>query len=501
MEELDCLEAAAAQRFGRNPDLGRLAQIHPTDPILDRKRKRPHKESLLQQHELRYFGTQYEKTRARVLENVNEALILQIKAQTDPGLKFEAVFLAVKDVEARFKAQPNQSAQSLISGLSMYLSAPPEDTRQGSVRKFKRKHFLSRETAHLATQLGEAFNELEVYGKFLDLTVFYDMYKTLFPDQITYGKYLTVFSEFVHKLTSADYVRYLESLLLYLIRMHECCYPLKPLPVWEEKRESEVEDGKPNSKGEVFCRACDKLFAKETVYKAHLSGKKHKKNAEKNGEVTEKDAENTEKNGGENEKDLKGLGVHDLESRIQQMARELESLVQATVADYERRSTLSDREKMLEHLAVDGEESEYTAEETASEAEEEEDDDDFYSKDLPIGTDGAPIPLWLYKLQGLHRSYNCEICGNIKYKGRQQFTKHFGLAKHVYGLMCLGIGEEETSLFDGIHTIAEAQELWAKIKKTKRNEEEELENVEIEDDDGNVMSHKDFVELKKQGLI
>lgn len=481
LEELDCLEAAVAQRFRRNPELGRLAQIQTTDPILDGKRKRPHKESLLQQHELRFFGAQYEKSRARALENLNSALLLQIEAQKDPNLKFDAVFQAVKDVEAKYKSQPTQSAIPPLDEFSMYLSAPAEDTKQGPVKKYKRKHFLSRGTEHLAAQLAESFSEQEVYGKVLDLTVFYDMYKSLFPLQITYGKYLATFSDFLEKLTSADYARYLEALLLYLLRMYGYCYPLQPLPVWEEKAE---EDGKPNDQGEVFCKACDKLFAKESVYTAHLTGKKHKKNSEKEGGV------NT----------LKPT-THDLELRIKQMARSMESLVQATIADYERRSTLSDREKMLENLSIEGEESEFTAEETASDGDEEDDDDEFFSKDLPIGTDGTPIPLWLYKLQGLHRSYNCEICGNVSYKGRQQFTKHFGLAKHIHGLMCLGIGEEETSFFDSIHTIAEAQALWAKIKKNKRSEEEELENVEIEDDDGNVMSHKDYVELKKQGLI
>lgn len=480
LEELDCLEAATAQRFRRNPELGKLAQV-PTDPVLENKRKRPHKESLLQQHELRYFGTQYEKTRSRALENLNPTLLDQIEAQRDPKLTFDAVFRAVTDVESKYRAQPSMSATPLLLELSMYLSAPTEDTKPGPPKKVKRKHFLSRGTTHLAAHLEEVFSEQEVYGKVLDLTVFYDMFKTLFPRQLTYAEYLTTFNQFTDKLTSAEYARYLEALLLYLIRMHENCYPLQPLLQWEEKAEP---DGKPNEHGEVFCKPCEKLFARETVYTAHLTGKKHKKNVKDGGAKATK------------------TGAHDLEHRIQQITGTMYKLVKATIADYERRSSLSDREKMLESLAMDGEESEFTAEETSSEVEDKDDDDDeFYSKDLPIGTDGTPIPLWLYKLQGLHRTYNCEICGNVKYKGRQQFTKHFGQVKHIHGLTCLGIGENETYLFDSIHTIAEAQALWSKIKRAKRNEEEELDNVEIEDDDGNVMSHKDYVELKKQGLI
>lgn len=37
-----------------------------------------------------------------------------------------------------------------------------------------------------------------------------------------------------------------------------------------------VEDAKEDS-NPLWCNACQHLFAKETVFKAHLSGKKHKK--------------------------------------------------------------------------------------------------------------------------------------------------------------------------------------------------------------------------------
>lgn len=477
LEELDCLEAAAAQRFRRNPDLGKLAGV-PTDAVLELNRKRPHRESLLQQHELRFFGERYEKGRARALENL-KPLLGSIKDQKDPKLTFNAVLRAVSDLETKYRAKPTLSASPLFLEYAMYLSAPEQDIVAGPPKKVKRKHFLSLGTVHLALRLAEAFNESEVYGKVLDLSVFYEMYKTVFPLQITYGEYLTTFSHFPDKLTSAEYARYLEALVQYLTRMHEQCYPLKQLP----EKEMAEEDGTPNSQGEVFCKACDKVFAKQTVYAAHLTGKKHLKNVKAGGAKTAKPA------------------IQELENRVKQLVDAMSELVQATVADHERRSTLSDREKMLESLALDGEQSEYTAEDSNSEADEEEDNDMLYHKDLPIGTDGTPIPLWLYKLQGLHRTYNCEICGNLKYKGRQQFTKHFGQAKHVRGLTCLGVGEDETHLFDSIHRISEAKELWAKIQRNKRKEEEELDNVEIEDEEGNVMSHKDYVELKKQGLI
>lgn len=56
-----------------------------------------------------------------------------------------------------------------------------------------------------------------------------------------------------------------------------------------------------------------------------------------------------------------------------------------------------------------------------------------------MGPDGNPLPVWLYKLRGLHKHYGCEICGNATYQGRREFDRHFTEALHVKGLACLGI--------------------------------------------------------------
>lgn len=57
-------------------------------------------------------------------------------------------------------------------------------------------------------------------------------------------------------------------------------------------------------------------------------------------------------------------------------------------------------------------------------------------------------------------------------------------------------------LFKSIIHIEEAIELWNRIKREKRIKAGEAENaIEVEDDQGNVMSEKDYLDLKKQGLL
>ncbi|KAI7696284.1 hypothetical protein KC322_g9836, partial [Hortaea werneckii] len=138
---------------------------------------------------------------------------------------------------------------------------------------------------------------------------------------------------------------------------------------------------------------------------------------------------------------------------------------------------------------------------------DDEDDSDDDSKiynplKLPLAWDGKPIPFWLYKLHGLGVEFPCEICGNYVYMGRRAFEKHFSEARHIYGLKCLGI--TNTTLFREITGIEEAERLWEKIKRDRREVEERKggEGVEeMEDGEGNVMPRKVYEDLKKAGLL
>ena len=57
-------------------------------------------------------------------------------------------------------------------------------------------------------------------------------------------------------------------------------------------------------------------------------------------------------------------------------------------------------------------------------------------------------------------------------------------------------------MFKNITKIDEATELWKVLRKETKLKTTELENsVEVEDKEGNVMSEKDYMDLKKQGLL
>ena len=85
-----------------------------------------------------------------------------------------------------------------------------------------------------------------------------------------------------------------------------------------------------------------------------------------------------------------------------------------------------------------------------------------------------PIPYWLYKLHGLNLYYDCEICGNQKYRGPKAFQRHFAEWRHAHGMRCLGI--PNTAHFANITKIEDAKQLWEKLKMTRDQERFKTEN-------------------------
>ena len=124
----------------------------------------------------------------------------------------------------------------------------------------------------------------------------------------------------------------------------------------------------------------------------------------------------------------------------------------------------------------------------------------FNPKNIPIGWDGKPIPYWLYKIHGLGIEYKCEICGGASYWGRRAFEHHFQEWRHTYGMKCLRL--PNTLQFKEITTIEDALQLHQKILENEKKNEfrPELEE-EFEDDEGNVVNKKMYLDLQKQGVI
>ena len=131
---------------------------------------------------------------------------------------------------------------------------------------------------------------------------------------------------------------------------------------------------------------------------------------------------------------------------------------------------------------------------------EDEDAPIYNPKGVPLGWDGKPIPYWLFKLHGLNHFYTCEICGNVSYRGRHNFEKHFAEAKHSYGMRCLDI--PNTKHFHGVTKIADAQNLWAKLQSTVNKDRfDGAKEEEYEDSNGNVLTRSTYEDLARQGLL
>jgi splicing factor 3A subunit 3 len=97
------------------------------------------------------------------------------------------------------------------------------------------------------------------------------------------------------------------------------------------------------------------------------------------------------------------------------------------------------------------------------------------------------------------------------YTGRKNFEKHFGEPTHIHGLKCLGIPsgplfKEVTSIEEAIqctsHLCVLTNLVWEKTKQDRRKQQvEEESKIEMEDDQGNVMSAKTYNDLRAQGII
>jgi splicing factor 3A subunit 3 len=165
-----------------------------------------------------------------------------------------------------------------------------------------------------------------------------------------------------------------------------------------------------------------KFFTKQTVFDAHLTGKKHLK-AEKElvgkdltHEEIEKVQEELNEKEAEKEKELGSL-----EFLVSSLIKELDDVWANTKANVEIKQS-----RTYEEREEDIEEEEFMELEEEKEEKQEDEEVKLYNPlKLPIGWDGKPIPYWLYKLHGLGVEYPCEICGNYVYMGRKAFEKHF----------------------------------------------------------------------------
>ena len=502
IQEIGIIEDSLSRRLLRNPYI-LPSNLQPRPNILVSKVTKPNSTkriSILQQYELGYFKDRYNqiiKGLNHCLTDEKESFSRTLELITEPGDGFEKFDEMINGISLNDNiVEDPRKLYSSFSSLNKELN--PQDVtlkinkKTGKEQEFvKRKHFLSSIASHL--------KNIEI-NDILDLHHFHDLYVSNFGP-ILYIEYLYKFLSFPYTNVNGFYSKYLTELSRFLEATLLKLQPLLDynalLQNWKKEYDNANEERKSNGNDgdKLFCKACNKLFSKETVYQSHLSGKKHKKNAS------------------QQNPDNFVSSLPWLEYFIEKLCQVLAPELEYTRAQVEKLSNLSERELQLDRQVQHNIENEFVAinnefdddDLSQNEHGDDDDNDDYLDdsfKNLPLGPDGTPIPFWLYKLQELHKQYNCEICGNISYKGKSVFMKHFSGSKHQYGLKCLGVDEKNMKMFKNITKIDEATELWKVLRKETKLKVTELENsVEVEDKEGNVMLEKDYIDLKKQGLL
>lgn len=177
----------------------------------------------------------------------------------------------------------------------------------------------------------------------------------------------------------------------------------------------------------IFFNAGNKNFAKQTVFDAHLKGGKHQKAAARlaSNPTTSNPNPNSEssKTTSTDEKTKKLNRIKNLaslENLISITSQELLPVRNETRSNVERKSALTEKERIAEAEAVEENRNGLNGDALTQEQLEGNDDDEkiYNPLKLPLGWDGKPIPYWLYKLHGLGVEFKCEICSDYVYQGR-----------------------------------------------------------------------------------
>lgn len=461
LEELEAIEVAVAARLVRNPGVlgGSSAG-----------RKRPHVEVLTQQHELALMLKQYAKQSAfaerLTTGDYRQLLQDEVAAVGSPdGTGFDRM---LREINSHFDAHPEAQAEDVAHQYSMGSAGRTLPVTEG--RKRAKKSVLS--AFALAVDVETMFTEEEAYGRYVDMHRFHQQYVGI-AGEMSYGEYLAVVGEPPAEVESHPaFALYAAEVASYLQDFHFRTSPVEHGQAVERLREQWKASAPPDSS--VWCGVCCRLFAKPSVYDGHLVGKKHRKAVA----------------GGAGETPAPEKTPSSVFT-IQYFCPLLLPVLSRTRHNAARRQALTPRERALELQALEG---------PYSSSLESEGDVALAEESLPLGSDGKPIPFWLYKLQGLSKRYACEICSNAEYRGRKQFAAHFGEPQHAYGLRCLGI--EPGPAFRGITSVREASDLWAALRRQLRSRELEQEAaVEVEDEEGNVMEQRVYEDLKRQGLV
>ena len=464
-----------------------------------------HRENINSQHRAYYLYERLQHCSSELLKNYNDKDGVKKREVDQLGgpNEFQEFYNRLRKIKDHHKKYTNEVAAPMI------------------VEFMELKH--QRENPDEQEEWVE-FTDEEGYGKYLDLHECYEQFINLkHATKINYLTYLTNFDRFFEfpkdKKLNADYKKYLRSLQDYLIGFMKRINPLMnfkretdrileefeeqwatgTFPGWSRDPASAMKTGNNldlspfDSPEELASLGLDRLKTALQALNLKCGGtlieRAQRLYSTKGRDVNKLDPTMFAKNKKNKDETEKQREVAQMEAYIYHYTELLSEQRQATRENVERKQARTVDE-------VDEEDDDDIEEGS----EDEEDVVPYNPKNLPLGWDGKPIPYWLYKLHGLNLYFNCEICGNFKYRGPKAFQRHFAEWRHAHGMRCLGI--PNTAHFANVTLIEDARSLWSKIKDEKNRERFQKETEEeFEDSHGNVVSRKVYQDLKRQGLL
>lgn len=555
IEDLELLDYAITKRIKINPRIYTPKDSKLNHNILTKRRKISKPLTIIQKHESKRFLDKYNDTRLKLLDLLNdernEIADENVFKREEYGRGNFAEFFKIcedllesenkinespitKDYEVYdiFSCNKNyndlkekinnlEDSNNLIKDFSM---TKKESKKLGLLEKHR---ILSLYTTDI--KLSSIFTTDEVFGSQLDLKKFYNKwlslprYKSLSIDNLpTYKKYLKelITRDGTIKIDSIEYNSYLIELNQYLEEFIHKIQPFDEIDDENNNGNNDKNDFKFKHE-DFFCLSCNKQFSKDSVFKSHLNGKKHIKSVEKNNQILK------------NESKISYLIQFNLKFQYEKTINELDRIELLTVREreIEKRDYKPDENienasiyqffgsnfklinKIVERFdddEIDGNDGDGIdqhdigngVEDDDDEEDEDDDDEKLYNPlNLPLGSDGRPIPFWLWKLKGLGHEFKCEICDNAVFKGRSAFNKHFKESVHLEKLKKMGV-HDNFIIFKDLSKKKDVLDLLDTLQKKYREQIQYVDNTEqVEDDEGNIMNKKVYEQLQKQGLL
>jgi len=292
--------------------------------------------------------------------NLYRSRIKEIESLSGSTNEFDQFYKQLAELKDIHRRHPDLQVEDLEKNYRKRTREEMEEDRTSAI------------VSGLTVAITSMFTGEESWGRFLDLNTFHELFLNLkgVRTNLSYIEYLKSFQGFRHlrrQTKNEDYLKYLIQLQDYLESFLKRVEPIvnhKKLmnkigvefnSAWDQGVAPDQKDetgGTTTTNGSpLFCEACQKTYAKETVFNAHLESKQHKKNVEK---------ANAEKNGHANDDDPEPLpGQMTREQRRKEISRreftilklcqgeKLSQIIPATINDVERRALLSDRERQV----------------------------------------------------------------------------------------------------------------------------------------------------------